>query len=45
MTAKDNKQKMTDSCPKQEADVQESCSPCADAACDVVEDEGCAPCE
>ncbi|MFZ5634143.1 MAG: hypothetical protein ACOY40_14970 [Bacillota bacterium] len=45
MTARDNKQKVTDSCPKQEADIQNTCDPCEATACDVEGDTGCDPCE
>jgi hypothetical protein len=41
MTAKDSKQKITDNCPKQEADIQDTCSPCDATECDAEED----PCE
>lgn len=40
----DDKQKATDSCPKQEVDVQEGCGPCGSTACDTEEDAGCDTC-
>lgn len=45
MTTRDNRQKVTDSCPKQEADIQENCNPCDGAACDTADDAGCDTCE
>lgn len=45
MTAKDSKQKLTDNCPKQETDIQDSCAPCDATTCDAGEDDGCTTCE
>ncbi len=45
MTARDNKQKVADNCPKQEVDTQDVCAPCEAVPCDAAEDSGCAPCE
>lgn len=45
MTARDNKRRATDSCPKQEADADNACGPCEAATSDVEGDNGCDPCE
>lgn len=45
MAAKNNRQKLTDDCPKQEADIQDSCGPCGATDCDTEDDAGCATCE
>ncbi|MCL6610949.1 MAG: hypothetical protein K6T66_05335 [Peptococcaceae bacterium] len=45
MTARDNKQKVTDNCPKQEENVKESSNPCEAVPCDAGDDAGCAECE
>ncbi|MFZ5646760.1 MAG: hypothetical protein ACOY30_03970 [Bacillota bacterium] len=42
--ATDDKQKVIDSCPKQEVDVQDSCVPCGATACETEEDAGCDTC-
>lgn len=45
MTTTDNKQNLTDSCPKQETDMQDTCDPCEAAPCEVEEDTACDPCQ
>jgi|GEM_PF-4661956 len=48
MTASSNsKQKLTDSCPKQEAEVQDSLGPCgaSESSCEVQEESECSSCE
>ncbi len=45
VTARDNKQKMTENCPEKEMEIQDSCSPCGATACDTGENAACDPCE
>ena len=39
-----NRESITESCPKQEVDMQESCDTCETDSCDT-EDTGCTTCE
>lgn len=35
----------SDSCPKQEVEIEEGCGPCGATSCDADEDVGCDTCE
>jgi len=40
-----DKKRMTDSCPKEEVEAQDECSPCGAGSCDADEEAGCDTCE
>ncbi|MHB8156058.1 MAG: hypothetical protein ACYDEQ_01450 [Desulfocucumaceae bacterium] len=45
MTAKQKRGTITDSCPNQEAEVQEGCDSCGSTDCATEGDAGCDTCE